>query len=224
MQHEKLTQAEKKYWRLLIVSVVSILCLSQAVLAQSGRRQRKNPSSTPPVVTENKTEAEAKPKPPASKPAPLATVIVGGDRFGTSMYLLSGYVDVAVRACIDRLSDSTGLEVVAGGGMTRSMAIERAKKESNAYVLWLEVRVEEDNSDTVSISYYGYTPQTAKVMTSGRVYLGSRGVGRGGVGIGVPSITGRLPLDYQMREAGKSVADRVRNKFGVRTRDLTDEH
>ncbi|HYO91053.1 MAG TPA: hypothetical protein VEQ40_05425, partial [Pyrinomonadaceae bacterium] len=181
----------------------------------SGRRQRKN-APTPPPVTENKTEDEAKPKPPASKPAPIATVIVGGDRFSSSIYIVPAYVDAAVKACVDRLNDSSGLEAISGGNMTRGMAIERAKKESGTHVLWLEVRVEDNSSDGVSINYIAFMPQTAKILTSGRVYLGSTSVGSGGVGIGMPSVTGRLPLGYQMREAGKSVADRVRTKFGVR--------
>lgn len=210
-------RSEKKTGRLLIVCAVSILCLSQAAPAQSGRRQRKNISAPTPVITENKTEKEAVPKTPANKPAPIATVIVGGDRFDASIYSIASYVDVAVRACVDRLRKTSGLEAVAGGGMSRGVAIGRAKKESAARVLWLEVRVEDGGSDSVSISYIVFMPQTAKILTSGRVYLGSRSVGRGGVGIGVPSISGRLPLEYQMKEAGENVADRVKNKIGVRT-------
>ena len=221
MRHGKFIRglAVKKTVRLLIVCAVSILCLSEAALGQSGRRQSRNPSAPTPVVIENKTGDEAKPKPPANKPATGANVVVGGDRFGTSLYILPGYVDVAVESCVDSLRRSTGLEVVAGGNMTRRVAIDRAKKEKDAHVLWLEVKVEDDGSDGISIGYTVFTAQTAKVMTSGRVYLGSRRVGTGGVGIGVPSITGRLPLEYQLKEAGAGVADRVRNKLRSKTTD-----
>ncbi|HEX8492519.1 MAG TPA: glycoside hydrolase family 16 protein [Pyrinomonadaceae bacterium] len=217
MRHEKNIVAENKTGRLLIACIISILCLLQATLAQSGRRQRKNASTPPPITTDNKTADDAQPKPPAKKSAPIATVIVGGDRLGTSIYIPPVYVDMAVKSCVDRFEKSSGIEAISGGGsMTRSMAKDRAKKESAAHVLWLELRVEDDGSNEVSISYLVLTPQTAKILTSGRVYLGSRSAGGGTVGVGVPSITGRLPLGYQIKEAGASVADRVKNKFPIR--------
>ena len=219
MRHEKFIVAEKKRGRLLMVCVVSILCLSEAALGQSGRRQSRNPSTPATVVTENKTADEPQPSPPAQKSAPAATFIVGGDRLGTSLYVLPGYVQVAAASCVDRLRKYAGLEAIAGGNMTRRAAIDRAKKEKDAHVVWLEIKAGENGSrggtgsDEISIAYTVFTPQTAKVLTSGRVYLGSRRAGVGGVGIGVPSISGRFPLEYQLKEAGENVADRVKNKF-----------
>ncbi len=226
MRYEKSIVEGKKRGRLLMVCVVAILCLNVAALAQSGRRQSRNPSAPATVVTENKIESEPQPKPPAKKSAPAATAIVGGDRLGTSFYVLPGYVSVAVAACVDRLRKYAELEAVDGGNMTRRMAIDRAKKEKDAHVIWLEIKAEENGSrarevgsDEISIGYTVFMPQTAKVLTSGRVYLGSRRVGTGGVGIGVPSITGRFPLEYQLKEAGENVADRVKNKLPLSKTD-----
>jgi hypothetical protein len=114
---------------------------------------------------------------------------------------------------MDRLRDSHGLEVTGGGGMNRKEAIDRAKKETNASVLWLELRVEEDGSNSISISYTLFTPQTAKVLTRGNVNPAMRGVGSGGVIVGLPSPSRRLPLQYQLKEGGREVADRVRGKL-----------
>jgi hypothetical protein len=207
----------KKHGILLVVCAIAILCISQAVPAQSGRRRDKREASPPVMADEAVTER--KPDPPATdKPAPVATLIVGGDRYGSSLYVLPGYVDEAVESCMKRFKNS-GLAVEPGGGMTRKEAIDRAKRQRDVHVLWLEIRVEEDGSDRPSIGYMVLTPQTAKVLTSGRVYLGSSRIGTGSVGVSVPSINGRMPLEYQLREGGRSVADRVMKVFHVESPD-----
>lgn len=213
MQRERLNTigSEKKRRWLLIVCALSLLCLSQSALAQSGRRQNKNVSPPPPpVAPEPKTETEV--KPPVVKPDTSATIIVGGDKFGSSIYILSAYVDAAMVACMDRLRKSAGLEVTGGGNMSRKEAMDRAKKEQEAHVLWLEVRVEEDGTGDASVAYTLFAPQTAKNTASGRVYLGTQRVGGGTIGVGVPS-SRRLPLEYQLRDAGRTVADRVIGKL-----------
>ena len=97
--------------------------------------------------------------------------------------------------------------------MTRKEAVDRAKKETEAYVLWLEMRGEGSRSDELYVSYMLLRPQTAKIIASGNVYLATRRVGKGPVGVGVPGIGGRMPLQYLMREAGREVAGRVADKI-----------
>jgi hypothetical protein len=204
---------------LLTLCAVSLLCLSQAALAQSGRRQNKPLSPPTPVATDGENEAKSEVKPRAEKPAALATVIVGGDRFGSSAYTISGYIDEAMDSCVAELNKSHGLEARGGGGMSRKEAIDRAKKETEAYVLWLDLRVEGSRQDDISVSYTLFMPQTAKVMAFGNVYLSTRRAGRGPVSVGVPSVGGRMPLQYLMREAGRDVAQRVVDKLQTVTRD-----
>ncbi len=208
MRHKTLSRGY-----LLTVCAVALLCLSQAALAQSGRRQKTvaSPSSPPPTDTGSKGEGEAKPR--AEKPAPLATVIVGGDRFSNSYSIGPTYIDEAVASCTENLNRSGGLEAIGGGDMTRKDAVDRAKKETESYVLWLEMRVEGNRTDDITVSYTLFRPQTAKIMASGNVYLASRRVGRGPVGVGVPGVGGRMPLQYLMKEAGREVAGRVADKL-----------
>jgi len=213
MQHQTLSRVY-----LLTVCAVALLCLSQAALAQSGRRQKTVSSPSPPADTTTKDkESEAKPR--AEKPAPLATVIVGGDRFSNSYSVGPTYIDEAVESCTENLNRSGGLEAIGGGDMTRKDAVDRAKKETASYVLWLEMRVEGNRTDDVTVSYTLFRPQTAKILASGNVYLATRRVGRGPVGVGVPGVGGRLPLQYLMREAGREVAGRVADKLHSVARD-----
>jgi hypothetical protein len=205
---------------LLTLCAVSLLaCLSQAALAQSGRRQNKPLSPPTPVATGGEGEAKPETKPSAEKPGPSATVIVGGDRFGSSASMISGYIDEAMEACVIELNKSRGLEARGGGGMSRKEAIDRAKKETEAYVLWLDLRVEGSREDDISVSYTLFMPQTAKVQAFGNVYLSTRRMGRGPVSVGVPSAGGRMPLQYLMREAGRDVAQRVIDKLQTTTKD-----
>jgi hypothetical protein len=205
---------------LLTLCAVSLLaCLSQAALAQSGRRQNKPLSPPTPVAGEGEAEAKPEAKPSAAKPGPVASVIVGGDRFGTSTSMISGYIDEAMEACVIDLDKSRGLEARGGGGMSRKEAIDRAKKETEAYVLWLELRAEGSREDDISVSYTLFMPQTAKVMAFGNVYLSTRRAGRGPVSVGVPSVGNRMPLQYLMREAGREVAQRVIDKLQTAARD-----
>ncbi len=194
----------------LAACVATMLCLSHAAFAQSGRRSKSAPSPPTPVA---EPQAEPTASPSNAKPVARTSIIVGKDRFGSTNFVLSSYADVAVRACIDRINESKGLEATGGGDMTRKDAIDRAKKQTNGYVLWIEIRDEQGADDNISIGYSVYMPETAKILTSGRVYLGTRGAGAGGVIVGVPSASRRLPLEYQMREAGHEVADRIMDKL-----------
>ncbi len=208
----------RRVFCLLTLCAVALLCLSQAALAQSGRRQNKPLSPPTPVVTKDEGEAKTEVKPRADKPATLATVIVGGDRFDSSM-VVSGYLTEAMEACILELNKSRALEARGGGDMTRKEAIDRAKKETEAHVLWLSLRVDGNRQDDIAVSYTLFTPQTGKVLAFGNVYLASRRMGRGPVGVGIPSTSGRMPLQYLMREAGREVAERAMGKLQTATRD-----
>jgi hypothetical protein len=224
MQHTTCFLASRAGRRLcfLLTCAFSILCVVQGAVAQSGRRPAKVISPSPPVVTPD-AASETKVKTPKPKPAPVATLAVGGDRQATSFDLHPSYLDLALNACIERLQKSAGLAVnPAGSSMNRKDAIDRAKRQNEEHVVWLEMKVERTgpSSSQVVLEYSVYEPQTAKLKNSGRVYMdGTRRVGGGPIGIGVPSVSRRLPLDYLAREAGLNVAERVLDLFRVDTRE-----
>ncbi|HKC63073.1 MAG TPA: hypothetical protein VKB86_05520 [Pyrinomonadaceae bacterium] len=210
--------SEKRYKSLLILCVLMILSSYESASAQSGRKNKNATSPQPPVAAEPKADAPT--SAPPKKSAPLATIIVGGDKNSSTFYNLSYYVEVAMAGCMDRIKESSGFETIGGGNMTRKDAIDRAKRETASYVLWLEMRTESDSSQTnLTINYYLYTPQTAKIQTSGHVYVGETTAGTGPVGIGIPSVTKHMPIDYQVKESGREIADRVVSKFPVIKRD-----
>ena len=102
--------------------------------------------------------------------------------------------------------------------MSRKDAIDKAKKQNDSHVVWIEFKAENygRSQTTYVLEYSVFTPETAKVKTFGRVYLDQARVGTGKVGVGIPpSIGRRLPLDYQMKEGGRSIADRIMSSFRV---------
>lgn len=102
--------------------------------------------------------------------------------------------------------------------MSRKEAIDKAKKQNVAHVVWLELRVEDSGASqpVITIQYTIFMPETGKVKTSGHVYLDRSQVSSGRVGVGLPpSVTRSMPLDYLMKEGGRSVADRVMDEFHV---------
>ena len=224
MRHERLIRgfSAKPQASLLIVCAAVMLCFSQAALAQSGRRQKRSVSTPPPppVTAEQKTEpgidsSTVKP------PVPISSVIVVGDLIQSgSSY--SNYVDQAVDACVEKLQERQVIEAKGSGSLKRAAAMERAKKETEAYVLWLEINTADEvmtdrgvyvERYISSVNYYVFMPQTAEILTKGRVYPRSQEINRGGVVLRLPTRNKRLPLTQELRDVGRQVADRVRDSF-----------
>jgi hypothetical protein len=90
-------------------------------------------------------------------------------------------------------------------------------------VLWLEIKlVDHVVTDRgvpyveryiSCVDYYVFMPQTAKILTEGRVYPGRQDIKRNGSVLRLPTRSKPLPVTYELREIGKQVADRVRDIF-----------
>src|SRR5215218_7532854 len=106
MRSKKTSFSPRRRVFLLTVCAVSLLCLSHTALAQSGRRQNKPLSPPTPVVTNDESAPKPEAKPRPEKPGPIATIIVGADKFGTSSSIISSYVDEAVESCVAELNKS----------------------------------------------------------------------------------------------------------------------
>lgn len=224
MQHEIHVQQSsiKRHEQLLLACVIAIFCFSHAALAQSGRRPSRNASATtaPSANVEAKTES-AVDSSTAKPPVPISKVIVVGDlvQSGSSF---SNYVDDAVDACVEELKKLQAIEPKGSGSRKRAAAIERAKNETDAYVLWLEIkmvdRVRTDRGvyveDYIScVNYYVFMPQTAKILTEGRVYPGTQDIQSGGAVLRLPTRSRPTSVTRDLKDIGRQVANRVRNKF-----------
>lgn len=188
------------------VCAAAIFCLPQSAPAQSGRVQRK--PTPPPVTTASET---------IKPPVPINSLRIGGLIVHDSAYFRSNYLDAVQDACRDRLKEAgIKLEVTNLGKMTRQEAIGLAKMLTTTYVLWMEVRIENEGiwgDDTIRyVEYFVFKPLTAEVLAQGKVDPNNQDVVISGTRL--PSVRKRtLSETQQLKAGGQKVADSVRRKL-----------
>lgn len=164
-----------------------------------------------------KTESE---KPPSSSSL-IPMLIVRGHTFNSSSYL----VDIITDGCASRLQKSSSLKVnPSRAEVNRKEASDQAKASEELYVLWLEAdlnRFDMDRTSTysnTSIDYYLFAPKTGDRKTWGKIYLRpyTPSATPGGVQVPLPVPTGRVPVEYLLKQAGEDVAERVLSAMNLR--------
>jgi hypothetical protein len=153
----------------LMLASAAILLLSVSASAQSGRRNAPAapaPSPTPvasPVVKENNQRIRPK------------ALIIGGSTSTDGGYYHSSDVSDATEEIIYLFNlFQLPCKTIKGGKMTKQQAIDRAKQETEAYVLWLQIAVKDDvytlGGVTLDRVYYVLLiPQTGRVEYQGEV-------------------------------------------------------
>jgi hypothetical protein len=197
-------------------AVVFVLGCVSTDLAQSGRRVQK--SAPAPVSTPEPTPT---PKAPAEKPKPRLTFLVGLDSHAGFANIPFYAYDGVLQSLTDRLSDAPSVHV--GGtqtGMSRGEAIQKAKAEKEAYVVWLELEVDTMNPnrntrdlDNIIIEYMVFAPTTAKIATSGRTYSQTQR----NKGILNPRTSG-IYGDRNLNQAAREAAERILSHFRLYAR------
>lgn len=206
--------ASRKLSILSLACVLAALCVAQAATAQSGRRGTKKVSPAP---------AEAAPAARPDKPEPrITSLIVFGHDIPRkrSKEWLSNYADLVTKGITRGLNERPGLllGVVKGGRLKREEAFERAKREQGAYVLWFGYSARPGLYDDY-VSYIDYVvlkPQTAEILTEGRVFPNrpKTTADPGGImRLPVPPRHSPPSIVTQLEDGGREIADRVRNKL-----------
>jgi len=197
------------------IIIRSAVCLFFVLVAatafgQSGRRGSKSPPVSVPTP-----EAKQPDEKPTRSDQPSVNLLVGtnrGDVFaGIPLYLYDG----VLQSCAHRLKDSSAVSVdMVTQEMTRSDAANRAKGAKEGYVIWLNLRGEDQmgssagNLDGVFIEFVVFEAVTAKVKTQGTSYQGN--YRKGGVVMG-PG-TGRsnnVIIEDRLRVAAEDAAVRI---------------
>jgi hypothetical protein len=193
---------------LCLLFILALCCVGQA---QSGRRSSKPPS--PPTPTPAEAEQPSTPK---DKPAEKQRTLIAGmsDELGAAY--IPGYMsDDVWRGFLDRFKAYSSIMLSTEKRMSRKQAIDRAKKETESFVVLLQLGTEDlnvglggaDVNDLV-VSYLIFAPGTAKIKDQGHVYLRSY---RGVLGTRLP--TGQAST--QLFEAGREAASRVLSDLDI---------
>jgi hypothetical protein len=178
-------------------------------LGQSGRRVRKPVSSPASVPLPPEPDPTPSPKPALQQ----QTIIVGLDSLGQSANIPLYMSDRVWTGFFERFREAPSVTITTDRNMSRSEANARAKKETESYVVQLQLGserfdygrtgIEQIDPDDLVLNYVVLSPVTAKVKAHGRVYArASRSV----LGGQIPSIRGS---DRQMLETGREAAARV---------------
>lgn len=192
------------------ISVLIVLSCCLAGQAQSGRRSPK-PLSPPTSTTAPTTPTkEAEPTPaPTEKPALKQQNLIVGIDGRTMAYYIPPYMsDAVMRGFTGKFDGNASIKLTIDTNMGRKQAVERAKKETETFVVLLQLAADnmsggEVNPEALVVTYYVFLPVTGKVKDQGRVYIRP-----------AKTILGqRLPtsrtLDAQLIEAGREAATRV---------------
>ena len=145
--------------------------------AQSGRR----PAVPKPAPATAKSEEEVeKPKPLGALPKPVRLLVA---RQPTSRHLYSE--DQIFESFIKQLNRYENIQASSIGDMKEERATERARAETDAYVILMKFDIDSfqngtiiSNSQDLQIEYSVLAPKTAKKETKGKVYFQTIGGGR----------------------------------------------
>jgi hypothetical protein len=222
-----------------VILIATVLLFSQTALAQSGRQKKPalpapTPTSAPATpdketapgkmapraatttASEPKKETSAETEPPRPT-LRILSVIVNAQSIIPDGGYWSNDVKYAVKDCMDALKGRTRLNIVRGGMRNRGEAIRRAQMEKDAYVLWMEINMKDrlmKSPEVDFIEYFLFMPQTAKVVTQGKVDP-QKIIHIVEGGTRVPKSVSKPPSspDAQLSAGAREVADRVRGWF-----------
>ena len=184
-----------------------LACCTLSVQAQSGRRQVK----PPPVAPVPTPTPEATPTPKKEVKSDLF-FFVGADRNGSYASLPFTYYDAVLQGCASRLRAGSSADVeVSDHDVNRGEAIKKAKAETKAYVVWLNLTLDTmaRSSDDFVLEFIVYAPETAKVVTNGRSYMKGQRAGPVVVDPNPRSRTSGLYREELLKRAGEEAGDRI---------------
>ena len=193
--------------KLMMLLLSLVLIGTTAVVAQSGRKQKKG-ADLPPVQgvpVPSKTPEAPKPDVPEPDPekekekarASAKGIILGTD--WADMNASMGIADYVRRACRSELVRVIrGLEVRDTGNMSRSDAIKMAKDEERFYTVCLEFQT---FGSSYEVRYTIYEPKTAKAMGVGSSPIYADNSGRGSY--------------YAYERAGRDIARQLVNRLDL---------
>jgi hypothetical protein len=192
----------------LLFVALAACALSPAAAAQSGRRK----PGSPPTPTTGGTGTTGESKPEARKAAPLASLVLMSDF--TASYDIDTYTRRIVEdGFANRLGGVNGLSLTRAGRGSRKDARDRAKNETEAYVVW--VQMEKDsfqngqivvNSPDLAVKYNVFEPRTGDAKAKGKVFYQAMAGPRGRAG-------SSDPVKITAEAAGIEAAERVMDWF-----------
>ncbi len=171
----------RKQWRFtLVLLLLGFVLEAGETEAQSGRRAAKPPAPPTPLVTTDTSPEPEKPLAPGQLPAKVRLLVA---RQPTSKHLSSE--DQIFASFIKQLNRYDNIEASSIGDLKESAAVDRAKTETEAFVILLKFDIDSfqnrtiiTNSQDLEIEYSVLAPRTGRKQTKGKIYFQTIGGGR----------------------------------------------
>jgi len=196
---------------IFVVLVAAAFLVSNAE-AQSGR-QKQRPRDPLPTATPPQPSVKV----PDEIPPKITSLVVGAQIIDKSyLYSNSNDLDIVFKEFLRwmKYDPQPFFNVTKGGKMKQAQAIERAKKETVAHLLWLGIVMVDNGYGQMIVTRVDYTilvPGTAKVLTSGQVNPGKQQiVGQGGV-MTIPTIQKQSDELTQLKQAAMAVVSHLKS-------------
>jgi hypothetical protein len=208
----------------MIVVVAALAFIASSAAAQSGRRIPKKPPNREPVPPSPKEDLEE--NAPSTSAVPATPVIVASDLYDIA-YGSSVLTGVVTEGIMDRLGEVRSIRASAmGDRVNRKDASDAAKKSTDTYVLWFQLRIDSpmgteqgvnasQYAQYLYVDYVIFAPGTGKQKTMGHVYQRQRGVAGGVPFPGPAPRTTAWGAEYALRYAGRETADRLLDILGL---------
>lgn len=206
-----LNLSEKRHRYLLPVCVLLFFCFCLPAAAQSGRRNKNAAPSPTPVPA---TAAETKSDPLVR----VSSIIVFGELQQDNRFYRSNELDRALKEFVRTFKERplprrlSSLDVAKGGKLSFTEAKERAKKETETYVLWIGFVGETASCGDMVITRIDYAllvPQIGKALTHGQIVPGQSNPLLTGSVLRLPSVHKHADSRQQMREGARTIAARL---------------
>lgn len=209
----RLLKNKHQFW--LIFCVIAGFCLSHSTFAQSGRRLPKTnptPQTTPTAVKPEKTT----PPPEEIKPTErISQLLIAGEMQESSWSWSSkNYLKNMIDNYLDEIKRHRSLQINAinGGKMNFKDAKERAKKETDTYILWMGFAITNGSYGGDRLDYIEYTilkPQTGKSLISGRITAAD--IAKMQKVMGIPTNSKSMSASTDMQFVGRNLIDKLIN-------------
>ncbi len=195
--------------------IIYILLICSVGQGQSGRRSPKPASPSPSALPSSESET---PLPKSKSAQPQQKLIIGMDELGRSINIPQYMSEAVWNGFLERFRGVLSISISTDQNMNRKEATNRAKKETDSFVILLKLEADtmgastdmgQVSPDQLVVSYVIFSPVTGKTKGQGQVYArSSRGV-----------LGGRLPtsrsVERQLQEAGREAADRVMSALNI---------
>ncbi len=208
--------------RAALSALLLLAAFASLAAAQSGRRKpTQGVSKVPPAEGTPAPKTDAEVLSTGKKPAAAVTFVVM--EFDNPLTGIDFRARAGVRdQFLQRLERSAAVEVKTGPKGTRKDARERAKGETEAYVVLFQLEEEgygsggvgEADSRTLYLRTFTFAPKTGDLKYSDTVFQRPYRTNSRIGGIRLPTVN-RYPSQHELEQAARDAADRLLSRFQV---------